>query len=294
MLQQTQVSTGLPFYERWMARFPTVSALAEATEEEVLAMWQGLGYYRRARLLRNGAQFVQEHGWPTCAAEWQRVPSVGPYTAGAIASIAMNEAAPLADGNVERVYARIVGDEASGATLHRNAWKWATKVVDQRRPGDWNQALMELGARVCRPVDPHCKQCPLRDHCLAYQLDRTDQLPTRAARARPIQLTQFVWVPSCEGKFGVRAIAPGKWWEGMYEFPRSDDLAELERQFPDLWPESLGTVRHTVTNHRISLMASIVRLPTMSGDLIWRTAEALRELPMPAPQRRVLRFAERV
>lgn len=292
MLQQTQVATGLPYYERWMERFPTLESLASATEEDVLSAWQGLGYYRRARLLRTGAQYVNEHGWPTSAAEWLKVPSVGPYTAGALASITLGEAAAVVDGNVERVYARVCGDPAIGPQLHRAAWEWAKKIVDHRRPGDWNQSLMELGARVCKPAKPLCRECPVKEHCIAYQLDKTDLLPTRKVKPKPIEIVQHVWVPICNGRYGLRQIAPGKWWESMYEFPREDTEVALDELLPGAWREALGSVRHTVTNHRITLLASLVRLDHELPGLIWADRDELVKLPVPAPQRRILKMVD--
>lgn len=138
MCQQTTVAAVIPFYERWMARFPTVEALAGAEIDEVLTYWQGLGYYRRARYLHAGAQWVVEHGWPSSVEEWRAVPGVGDYTAGAISSISLGLAAPVVDGNVERVYARICADEALNPALKRGAWEWTRSVMVEESPGDWN------------------------------------------------------------------------------------------------------------------------------------------------------------
>lgn len=295
MLQQTQVATVIPFWERWLARFPTFHDLAVADEQEALALWQGLGYYRRCRLLIQGARWVDEHGLPNTAEGWREVPGVGPYTAGAIASIAQGDPAPLVDGNVERVYARLTGDDATNPKLNRNAWRWAQDQLFLPRPGDWNQALMELGATICKPVRPDCPRCPLEGRCVARQSWRVDELPTKEAKRAPIHLRHAVWVPVFEGRVGLRQIPPGLWWEGMWEFPRSDALTDAET--PELrelvgpgWLQHVGQIRHAVTHHRIVVDVSIVRCESASPALRWLALDELDAIPMPQPQRRALRL----
>ncbi|HXG60332.1 MAG TPA: NUDIX domain-containing protein, partial [Planctomycetota bacterium] len=148
MLQQTQVATVVPYYERWMKRFPTVRALARASLDEVLKVWEGLGYYARARNLHRAARGMRR--WPRTAAEWRRVPGVGAYTAAAIASIAYGERAAVFDGNVRRVLSRLEGRDVA-----------APPPVPRGDPGEFNQALMELGQRICTPRAPRCGECPL-------------------------------------------------------------------------------------------------------------------------------------
>ncbi|AIE86334.1 A/G-specific adenine glycosylase [Fimbriimonas ginsengisoli] len=296
MLQQTQVATVIPYWERWLARFPTIQALAESDEQEALSLWQGLGYYRRCRLLLAGARWVAEHGTPTTATGWLEVPGVGPYTAGAIASIAHGDPAPVVDGNVERVYARLAGDASAGPSLHKAAWTWARRELYRPRPGDWNQALMELGATVCKPVKPDCTVCPFEGRCVARQTWRVDELPTKEAQREAVRLKHAVWVPTFEGELGLRQIPEGLWWQGMWEFPRTDALAEAE--IPELrelvgpgWLQHLGQIRHSVTHHRITIEVSLVRCETRSPDLRWFRPDDLASLPMPNPQRRVLKMA---
>lgn len=295
MLQQTQVATVIPYWLRWMERFPTVRDLASAEEQDVLSLWQGLGYYRRCRLLLAGARWVCEHGIPTTCEDWLSVPGVGRYTAGAIASIACGARVPVVDGNVERVYARLAGDASSDRTLHEAAWVWAKKNLDRERPGDWNQALMELGATVCRPIAPSCDACPLVDHCIARQSWRVDQLPVKTPPVKIVRLRQLVWAPVCGDRFGLRQIPAGQWWEGMWEFPRlpadgSLEPVELRRLVGEGWPESVGTIRHSVTNHRIAIDVYVVRCAERSTELTWFGREELAALPLPAPQRRILKL----
>jgi A/G-specific adenine glycosylase len=295
MLQQTQVSTVIPFWQRWMDRFPTVGALASADEQDVLSLWQGLGYYRRCRLLLKGARWVAENGMPETAAAWSHVPGIGRYSSGAIASIAFDEPVPVVDGNVERVYARLAGDATEGAELKESAWKWAGKNLYKKRPGDWNQALMELGATVCKPVNPDCRKCPLMNQCVAFQSWRVNDLPTKPPTIKTVRLRHVVWVPIHDGLFGVRQIPPGQWWEGMWEFPRVE--AEGDAEPPSLrsivgagWPESVGIVNHSVTHHRIGIEVSFVRCDHRSDGLRWLSREELLSIPMPAPQRKILKL----
>lgn len=285
MLQQTQVATVIPYFVRWIARFPTVSSLAEATEQDVLAMWQGLGYYRRCRMLLEGSKFVAANGMPSTAAAWRDVPGVGRYTAGAIASIASGEVTPLIDGNVERVFARLTGCDFSGSKLAKAAWDWAESLVDPNRPGDHNQALMELGATVCKPLNPSCPSCPLKTQCFAYQNSAQDQLPVKTERRKTVVLNQCVAVHYADGKFGLRQIPEGEWWQGMWEFPRS------EANDPKPNGLKLGVVRHVVTHHKISLEVFLVS--DTNNGLIWYREGELETLPLPAPQRRSLEMAQK-
>jgi A/G-specific adenine glycosylase len=166
MLQQTRVAVVVERYREFMERFPTVFALAQAEEQDVLALWSGLGYYRRARMLHNAAQAVASAGgvMPGAAAELRALSGVGGYTAAAIASIAFNEPIAVVDGNVERVLCRVAGWDAKGGH-ERGVQELAGRLVDPRRPGDFNQAMMELGAMVCLPRNPQCLVCPLAGYC---------------------------------------------------------------------------------------------------------------------------------
>ena len=288
MLQQTQVDTVIPYFERWMAWFPTVDSLAVADEQEALALWQGLGYYRRCRLLHQGAQFVVEHGMPTNAAGWHKIPGVGRYTAAAIASIAFGESVPLVDGNVERVFARLTGCELTRPKLLSETWRWAAEVLEAEHPGDWNQALMELGATVCRFANPLCDRCPLADICVALKDGRTSSLPAIRERPATVRLEHFVFVPVFEGKLGLRQIPEGRWWQGMWEFPREESEEILWEIIGPGEKESLGTIRHTVTRHRITVHTARVTCNSPTERLEWMSAKEAAALPMPAPARRIL------
>lgn len=279
MLQQTQVATVIPYFERWMARFPTVEILARAEDQDVLSVWQGLGYYRRCRLLLAGARWVAENGFPSGASDWLGVPGVGRYTAAAISSIALGEPVAVVDGNVERVFARLTGCASAGSGLTKAAWEWAPLQVPADRPGDWNQAMMELGATVCRPRDPVCPLCPLSDSCVAFRDGRQAELPVAAPKVSTIGLHRNALVVVWNGQFGLEQIPGGEWWEGMWRFPMAIGVSVI------------GTVKHVVTNHKITMDVYLEELDAPREDLRWFTPDELKHLPMPAPQRRALKLA---
>jgi A/G-specific adenine glycosylase len=275
MLQQTTVAAVVPYFERWMRLFPDVRRLAESAEQDVLAAWQGLGYYRRARNLRAGARLIVEHGWPRGYRDWLEVPGVGKYTAGAIASIALGERVPAVDGNVARVHARLFAGEGCVSS-------WAQALADCPRPGDVNQALMDLGATVCRPASPECGACPLRSQCRAHQQGTQHQHPQPRSRVRTVELRQYYCVPVCEEQFGVKKFGAGDWWEGLFGFPALDGPVQ---------GRELGTVRMTVTRHQVTATAYLDRRPARTRGLLWATESELGSLPMPAPHRRILALA---
>ena len=185
MLQQTRVETVIPYYERWVERFPDLEALADADEDEVLLAWQGLGYYSRARRLHEGARVVRERyqgTLPPNSEGLRELPGIGPYTAGAVASIAYGEVVPAVDGNVKRVLSRLYDlPNPSPKELQ----KLAGSLVDPSRPGDFNQALMELGALICTPRSPECHTCPLATECLALDQGTVEVRPSRKPK-RPV------------------------------------------------------------------------------------------------------------
>eukprot|EP01138_Halocafeteria_seosinensis_P013829 gb/GECG01014121.1/.p1 GENE.gb/GECG01014121.1/~~gb/GECG01014121.1/.p1 ORF type:complete len:564 (+),score=77.15 gb/GECG01014121.1/:1-1692(+) len=173
MLQQTRVETVISYFLKWIEKFPTIKDLADSPLEDVNSLWAGLGYYRRAKSLHEGAKKVQQEGGslPEDVENLLRIPGIGPYTAGAISSIAFGKPRPVVDGNVIRVYSRIfgVGMDAKSSDLNHLCWKISEQLVSKGRPGDFNQALMELGATVCTPKSPKCEQCPLKEYCTAYR-----------------------------------------------------------------------------------------------------------------------------
>ncbi|MEO7731044.1 MAG: A/G-specific adenine glycosylase [Kofleriaceae bacterium] len=262
MLQQTRVATVIPYWERWMARFPTVSALADAPLDDVLAAWAGLGYYSRARNLHAGAQAVDARfggALPSCAAELRDVPGIGPYTAGAIASIAFGERAPLVDGNVARVLARVFGIEhdikstAGGKALWSAAGELMRALPADAKPGDLNQGLMELGATICAPTQPRCLVCPLHTICTAAKTGRQDQLPVIAPRKKaadlPLIERTLVWIEAA-GEIVLARRTPDGLFGGLWELPPLE-LAAAQNVTID--PTPIAFHDQTLTHRRLRI-----------------------------------------
>jgi A/G-specific adenine glycosylase len=232
MLQQTRTQTAIPYYERFMQRLPTVNALAEAPEEDVLALWSGLGYYRRARMLHQAAKRVAStYGGliPQEADELRRLEGIGRYTAGAIASIAFGRRAALVDGNVARVLARVfaVEDDVRSSRGSATLWRLAEELVAGTdaggSPGDWNQALMELGATVCVPRDPACGGCPVRAHCKALACGMVARLPRTQPRAQPLAVRRTVVVLASRRHVLLARRRGGAAFGGLWEPPGTPD-----------------------------------------------------------------------
>jgi A/G-specific adenine glycosylase len=276
MLQQTQVATVLPYFQRWMQRFPDFAALAAAGENEVLNAWQGLGYYRRARALRQAAIHVAEDGLPSSVGAWAELPGIGPYTAAAVASIAQGEPAALVDGNVERVFARLLDNEASGAALTKQAWLWAEQVLERNRPGDHNQALMELGATVCRPANPDCPACPVSAFCMAYARGTVAQRPVPAPKPNIIERQDSIVIPWHANQVGLVTTPAGEWWEGLQGFPR---FAGSEGR-----GEPIGRFTHHVTRFRLRVTVEVSR--SGEWDVEWVPFAEVDRRALPSPQRR--------
>ncbi len=248
MLQQTTVATVIPYYERFLKRFPSVAALAAASEDDVLKHWAGLGYYSRARNLRKAAQSMAS-GFPSDYEAILDLPGVGRYTAGAIGSIAFQKPWPLVDGNVARVFSRLFGlkGRAKDPAFLKTLWPLAEKLVHVKSPGDWNQALMDLGATVCTPESPSCGACPLSSQCVAFAKGLQDRFPLSEKMKAPVPVKwDCLWIED-RGKVLL--------WK----------RDEKERLLKNLWglPESgrvaaepgrlLATTSHSITHHALTV-----------------------------------------
>ncbi|WP_230467296.1 A/G-specific adenine glycosylase [Lujinxingia vulgaris] len=289
MLQQTQVVTVVDYFQRWMARFPDVAALAAANEEEVLEQWSGLGYYRRARFLHRAAKvIVEEHGGelPSTLEGLRTLPGVGPYTAGAIASIAFGLPAPIVDGNVIRVFARlfaIEGDPRSTAN-QKSFWGLAEALVDPQNPGDFNEALMELGARVCTPRSPACLLCPVREFCAGFASGEPEALPEVARRSAVKPMRAVAVVVTRQGRRGKELLVgprdAGGLLAGMLEFPtveregkrwpKLDEVASLLGM--KVVAEEVGELTHVFSHRRLltRIFAAEVGSEATFADERWR------------------------
>src|SRR6202158_4402775 len=299
MLQQTRVAAVIPYYERFLERFPDVNALAAAPREEVLRLWSGLGYYSRARNVQHAAQqIVAKHGgaFPRNEAEALELPGIGSYTAAAILSIAYGAKHAVLDGNVARVLARVFAVQGD----LRDAKRWqllqasADALLAPKSPGDWNQAMMELGATLCTPQSPQCLLCPVTQFCRARQLGLADSLPERrkkratenialaaAVLLDPRGRTMLLPPPTLsKGKVAIGQVSMlvSKLWHFPTIAVRSDPVAELQAHLSGLLPQSitkeplrldpLPTERHAVTHHAITLRPfriSVTHLPVVPG-----------------------------
>lgn len=311
MLQQTQVATVEPYYRRWLAAFPNVRALAAASESQVLQLWQGLGYYSRARSLHRGARHVVAEGGelPRSAEALRRLPGIGPYTAGAIASIAFGLDEPLVDGNVIRVLTRLFalpGDPRKAA-VQKQLWAIARQLLPTGHAGDFNQALMELGALRCTPRRPLCGQCPVAAQCRARALDEVERFPELSKRPAITPVSHTAAIAERAGRLLVaqlRADAPR--WGGLWLFPTVEQSADESpaqaaqralSQFASLRSSTanpLHTITHSVTRYKITLtlcacqdVKGTTRRTDACAELRWLELDALTELAMPAPQRKL-------
>lgn len=247
MLQQTQVKTVIPYYERWMERFPTIRTLAEASEEEVLKLWAGLGYYSRARNLHKAAKSLNGE-FPRDFDSILKLPGIGRYTAGAISSIAFNQATPILDGNVMRVLARLFALTAPIKSLQTKLWSYAEALVSSTRScSELNQSLMELGATVCIPRNPLCTECPASALCSARKENKIEKCPNVEKQKAFKQIHKIAFLVERGGKVLLRKRENGEHNAGLWGFPTV--LANGTKPGRTI----LKTFRHTITNNRIQV-----------------------------------------
>ena len=296
MLQQTRVDTVIPFFERFLERFPTLEALAEASEDDLLKAWEGLGYYTRVRNLHKAARILVAGGggFPTSAAGWETLPGIGPYAAGAIASIAFEDRTPAVDGNVIRVLSRIEGlrDDFSQESAKQKIRLLATSFLPEENIGDFNQSLMELGALVCLPNGtPKCTVCPVRGFCAAFRDGSQAEIPRKTIRERNPEEDWTVLVIQNDQGFAIRKRPTSGLLAGMWEFPNlpgESDLASIRR-----WGESeglrvidmrpLGSYRHAFTHKTWVMTGYYLRVEGNKDGWVFVSPDRLREeIALPA------------
>jgi A/G-specific adenine glycosylase len=302
MLQQTQVQTVIPYFERWMRELPTLSAFARAQGQKVLKLWEGLGYYSRVRNAQAAAQLiVQQHDgvFPRKFEEILALPGIGRYTAGAVSSIAFNQPEPILDGNVIRVLCRVFGVEGNPRDKMTNAtlWKLAADLVavEPQRCSDLNQSLMELGALVCTPRQPLCGECPVKKTCFAFRENRVDELPMRAARSPATERRFVAFVAKQENRFLVRQRPGGAVNAHLWEFPNVEVELKDEKNgrepkgalFRILEDKPLCRIRHSITRYRILLEAYHAQADGETTGL-WKTIPELKRLPFTSAHRKIL------
>jgi A/G-specific adenine glycosylase len=307
MLQQTTVTAVVPYYERFLARFPTVQSLAAANVEDVLRLWEGLGYYSRARNIHRTARQVTEERdglFPADVHALQSLPGIGRYTAGAIASFAFDRRAPIVEANTLRLYSRLLGyrGDPRSAEGQQLLWAFAEQVLPAKRPGRFNQALMELGATVCTPAQPACDACPVRSFCRAFAERAQHVIPALRPRPDVVGVVEAGVAVRKRGRYLLRRRGPEERWAGLWDFPRFPLNGEaqhvrkplregasaplrVERRIRDELRQLTGVdvevqgllteLRHSVTRYRIRLLC--FRAEHCGGRL--KRSEALRWLP---------------
>ncbi len=314
MLQQTQVKTVIPYWERWMRELPTIQAAAKASPAKLHKLWEGLGYYTRVRNLQKASQkiVVQHKGnFPENFDDILALPGIGRYTAGAIASIAFNQPRPILDGNVIRVLTRLFGTTANPHNRKANELLWqlatelvvhATRNTQHAAPcSHLNQSLMELGALVCTPRSPRCDACPVNRSCVALEQNMQEQLPNFGKRAQTTARRFFAFVVERDGKFLVRQRPPGIVNSHLWEFPNLEIGARhskpqhvrtaaraLKLQLAS--PKPLCTIKHSITRYRITLEAFHAELanPRTPPDGHWLTLQRLHKLAFTSAHKKIL------
>ncbi|MDG2470572.1 MAG: A/G-specific adenine glycosylase [Pirellulaceae bacterium] len=273
MLQQTQVVTVVDYFNRFTSQFPTIQQLAAAPEETVLSLWEGLGYYRRARNMHAAAKIIAtqfDGQFPNNLKEVMALPGIGRYSAGAILSIAFDQRHPILEGNTFRLHSRLLGVNADPRSkpVENYLWEFSTRVLPQRRTGDFNQALMEIGSEICKPKKPDCQHCPLAKLCAANALGIQSELPISGKKTIYEPRNQALVIVHSHKQFLARKRTSEEWWSGLWDFFRIDTSsendatnrrtieAELQEQIGisiSLPEKPTKVIRHGVTKYRIRL-----------------------------------------
>jgi len=308
MLQQTQIKTALPYFERWMRELPDFASLAAAPEARVLKLWEGLGYYTRARNLHKLARtLVAMPDPPRTPEAWRELPGIGPYTAAAITSIIFNQPSACVDGNVVRILSRLTADPTEhrdSATAAKYFTPLANALINHRSPGDHNQAMMELGATLCTRAAPQCPHCPVRAHCAATRThDRTpENFPCLAPKQYEAQIHTRLWLVRTNAKTKTQALllhraAPtARRLAGIYELPAPEHLA---LKASDLTPHNaplIATQNRSITRYRITekvytlaLTPAIERAINESQDALqWLPLRDIEHITLSGPHRRLI------
>lgn len=300
MLQQTQVDTVIPYYDRWLKRFPTIESLAKASLSDVMKLWAGLGYYRRARMLHEGAKQVQKLGGrlPSAVNELIKLPGIGRYTAGAIASIAFEQRAPIVDGNVIRILSRIYAIHSDIGKLDtvKKLWQIAEEVLPDKYIGDFNQSMMELGATVCLPENPKCGVCPVEALCQAHALGKATFFPVNKNKTKLEKIKTAALVLRQNGKVLIQKQAEKERWGGLWMFPHWKDkksmVHDMKKFGLNLKPKM--KVRHGFTKYLVTLevfqsekIKGKSERIKLSDNHKWIDVNRLSDYAMPSPHQKI-------
>ena len=293
MLQQTQVATVIPYYRRFLDRFPDLARLAAAPAEDVMALWSGLGYYARARNLQRAAQaIVATHGgrFPHRIEDIEALPGVGRSTAAAIAVFAFGARAAILDGNVKRVLARVFGVDGfpGDKAVEARLWALAESLLPERDLVAYTQGLMDLGATLCTRSSPRCGDCPLAARCVALREGRVAELPTPRARRAVPQRAVRVLVLLDRGRVLLERRPPRGIWGGLLSLPELPD-GELPRRYASAQP--LPVVRHAFTHFRLDILPLVAKVSrrNTAPEGVWLSLKEIDAAPLPAPIRTILR-----
>ncbi len=315
MLQQTQVATVIPYFERFVARFPDIATLAAADENEVLRLWEGLGYYRRARQLHRAAQeIIERHGgqFPDAPEAVASLPGIGRYTAGAILSIAFGQRAPILEANTKRVLSRLLAyrgdpEKAAGQQL---LWSFAEAILPRQDVGAFNQALMELGSEVCTPRNPACATCPVQSLCPTYAANLQHEIPPRKKKPQYEDVTEAAVVVRRRGKIFLRQRTAGERWAGLWDFPRFALPSETGEPSPEELAAAvhaatglkvvpgarLATLKHGVTRFRITLHCyeadHLSGRPPRNEQTVWLDPAEFANYPLSVTGRKISRLLQ--
>jgi A/G-specific adenine glycosylase len=277
MLQQTRVAAAIPYYERFLARFPDAEALAEASEDEVLTHWSGLGYYSRARNLRKAARLITDQGaFPSDYAGILELPGIGAYTAAAVASIAYGLPHAVVDGNVRRVIARLTNDASVDVQAA------ADRLLDHKDPGCSNQALMELGALICLPRAPLCLACPVVNQCGAYKHGTQEELPPKKARPAVERIERTLLVIRRDGKI---LLTPSSRVRGFWDLPEPFKGARLGSR--------IGVFRHSILNRQYNFQVWEALARVVPDGSRWWVRSAQDEIPLSTTSKKALRCLDK-
>ena len=304
MLQQTTVATVISYFQDFLTRWPTVGDMAHAELDEILHAWQGLGYYARARNLHKCAQMVaDQHAgkFPSTEDELRELPGIGPYTAAAISAIAFNQITAPVDGNIERVISRLHAIDEPVRQSKNRVQKLAARIVPADRPGDFAQALMDLGATICRPKSPKCDECPWSTTCLASRRGAAENYPVKLPKKpKPTRYGVAFWLKNKEGAVWVRKREPRGLLGGMIEIPSTEwrEQAWAETEVAEQavlnvdWREHEGEVTHTFTHFhlKIKVWSGVARSPTNAAGF-WHPADRFKELALPTLMKKIVSHA---
>lgn len=306
MLQQTQVKTVIPYFERFMQSFPTITALASADQEAVLQHWSGLGYYARGRNLHKAAQLIQQqyHGiFPTQFDQIVALPGIGRSTAGAILSISMQQPHPILDGNVKRVLCRYFAIEGwpNQPSINQHLWQLATELTPAQQVHHYTQAMMDLGATVCTRTGPSCQQCPLQPSCLAQQRQMQQQLPTpRPKKQLPTKQRIFVLLENQQGHWLLEQRASQGIWGGLWSLPEFEDPTAYEQWLQQTLTDSdysineRALIKHSFTHYHLLLAPKHVKVRSQHPSAPsrhtqqWLQPTHAIEIGLPAPIKQLL------